>query len=246
MHDSLAGTTHRVPRSQHRTHIPEPSMKSVALSLLILTTGLAVNVQAQDARAALDRFGDGLVSLDGRFTQQVFNGDGSLREEAAGTVTLKAPRLFRWQYDTPYEQLVVADGTHVWLYDVDLEQVTVKRQADQEAQSPLIVLTDPASLDSRYAVTESGRRDGLDWLTLKPKSADGEFQQAELGLGDTGLERMHLEDSLGGRTQILFSNWQRNPALPADRFTFAPPAGVDVIGDVDSVGEVRALDEGAR
>lgn len=220
-------------------------MKPYALSLLMLAVTVT-NAHAQDARATLDRFGKGLVSLDGTFVQQVFNGDGSLREEAAGTVSLKAPRLFRWQYDTPYEQLVVADGTHVWLYDVDLEQVTVKRQADQEAQSPLIVLTDPASLDSRYVVTESGHRDGLDWLTLKPKDADGEFQQAELGLSAKGLEQMHLEDSLGGRTQIAFAGWQRNPSLPADRFRFTPPDGVDVIGDVDSVGEVRALEEGSR
>lgn len=220
-------------------------MKLLAIPLLALAA-TTMDAHAQDARAALDRFGNGLVSLDGTFEQQVFNGDGSLREEAKGTVSLKAPRLFRWQYDTPYEQLVVADGTHVWLYDIDLEQVTVKRQADQEAQSPLVVLTDPASLDSRYAVTESGRHDGLDWLTLKPKTADGEFQQAELGLGANGLERMHLEDSLGGRTQIVFSSWQRNPVLPADRFTFKPPAGVDVIGDVDSVGEVRPLDDADR
>jgi outer membrane lipoprotein carrier protein len=218
-------------------------LRSLTFAVLALAGTAAVH--AQTARSALDRFGDGLVSLEGVFEQQVFNGDGSVREEAKGTVALRAPRLFRWQYDTPYEQLVVADGTHVWLYDVDLEQVTVKRQADQEAQSPLIVLTDPASLDTRYDVTETGERDGLAWLTLKPKQADGEFVQAELGLGRGGLERMHLEDSLGGRTQIVFSAWQRNAAQPADRFTFKPPEGVDVIGDVESVGEVRALpDEG--
>src|SRR5690606_28759290 len=167
-HPSPTGTG----KSMHRIRI--------CTLLALAAFSVAATAGAQEARAKLDRFADGLVSLEGDFEQQVFNGDGSLREEATGTVALKAPRLFRWQYDTPYEQLVVADGTHVWLYDVDLEQVTVKRQADQEAQSPLVVLTDPASLDNRYVVSESGRHDGLDWLTLAPKGEDGEFLKAEL------------------------------------------------------------------
>lgn len=213
----------------------------VIAALLILLTIPPAHAAGGEARAALHRFADGLVAIEGRFEQRVYNGDGSLREEASGTLALKAPRLFRWQYDTPYEQLVVADGTHVWLYDVDLEQVTVRRQADQEAQSPLVVLTDPASLDRRYKVSEAGSRDGLDWLRLTPVDEDGDFRHAELGLGDDGLERMLLEDSLGGRTEIAFAGWKRNPDLPAERFRFTPPEGVDLVGDTGSVGEVRPL-----
>jgi outer membrane lipoprotein carrier protein len=216
---------------------------AVLLSLILSMVAPVAAVQADDARTALDRFADGLVALEGRFEQQVFNGDGSLRETASGTVALQAPRLFRWHYLTPYEQLVVADGSHVWLHDVDLEQVTVRRQADQEAESPLVVLTDPASLDRRYRVEEAGRRDGLDWLALFPLEAeDAGFRQARLAIGADGLERMELEDSLGGRTEIRFSDWRRNPPLDAARFRFLPPEGVDLIGDVDSVPEIRPLD----
>lgn len=218
--------------------------RPVALLCLILPLlAPLADARADGARAALDRFADGLVALEGRFEQQVFNGDGSLRETAAGTIALQAPRLFRWHYLSPYEQLVVADGSHVWLHDVDLEQVTVRRQADQEAESPLVVLTDPESLDRRYRVEEAGRRDGLDWLTLVPLQEDGSFRQARLAIDGSGLQRMELEDSLGGRTEIRFSEWRRNPPLDADRFRFRPPAGVDLIGDVDSLPEVRPLDE---
>lgn len=107
-----------------------------------------------------------------------------------------------------------------------------------------MVLTDPDSLDKRYTVSEEGRRNGLDWLRLTPVESESEFRHAELGLDTDGLRRMVLEDSLGGRTEIDFSDWQRNPTIPAEEFRFTPPAGADVVGDVDAVGEVRALGEG--
>lgn len=196
---------------------------------------------AGDARAALERASAGLVSVSARFEQRVYNGDGSLRETATGTLALRAPRQFHWHYLTPYEQRVVADGTHVWLHDVDLEQVSVRRQADAEAQSPLVVLTDPASLDARYRVSEAGRRDGLDWLRLEPLEDDGAFSRADLGLDGTGVARMELVDSLGGRTTITFADWRPNADLDAGLFRFQPPPGVDLVGDVDSLGEVRPL-----
>lgn len=218
------------------------NLNRTCLALCLFAT--ASVAMADEARQSLDRFAKGLTALEGRFEQRVFNTDGSLREEADGTVALKAPRQFRWQYETPYEQIIVADGTHVWLYDVDLEQVTVKRQADQEAQSPLVVLTDPASLDQRYRVSETGRREGLDWLRLEPNGDQGDFRSAELGLSADGLVRMDMEDNLGGRTEIRFEGWQRNPSTAAERFRFTPPVDVEVIGDVESVGEVKPLADG--
>ena len=212
------------------------------LLTVVAASAITTSADAQEATALLDRFADGLTSLQGRFEQQVFNADGSLREEARGSVALKAPRAFRWEYETPYEQLIVADGTHVWMYDVDLEQVTVKQQANQEAQSPLVVLTDPGLLDSRYRVAESGTRDGMQWLTLTPVDEEDGFKQAELGLDGQGLRRMDLEDTLGGRTTIAFSDWSRNATVAADAFRFTPPEGVDLVGDTESLGDVRPLD----
>ncbi len=212
------------------------------LSCLFLAAALTAPLTAlADARARLDDFARDLASLSGRFEQKVYNADASLRETATGTLDLQAPRLFRWEYETPYQQLVVADGTHVWLYDVDLEQVTVRRQADEEAQSPLVVLTDPASLGQRYRVSEVGREAGLDWLRLEPVEDGAGFAFAELGLDANGLSRMRMVDGLGGNTDISFQDWQRNPDLDGGRFRFTPPDGVDLIGDVDSVGEVRPL-----
>ncbi len=238
-------------RRRGKSGQPMACARAVGWLLVLLAAMLVVPVQAQAqvpttsetpaARQQLDRFSDGLLGLAGEFRQEVFNTDGSLREESTGSVALQAPHRFRWHYRSPYEQLVVADGSHVWLYDVDLEQVTVRRQADAEAQSPLTVLTDPASLDQRFELTALANRDGLDWLRLEPREPDSGFHYAELALAGDELRRLRMEDTLGGVTVIHFHAWQRNPALPPAQFQFLPPDGVDLIGDIDSLVERRPL-----
>ncbi|WP_298575546.1 outer membrane lipoprotein chaperone LolA [uncultured Luteimonas sp.] len=185
------------------------------------------------AREQLDSFTRGLKGLDGRFAQQVFDDNGRVRESSSGRVALSAPRLFRWEYEKPYPQLIVADGRTVWVYDPDLEQVSRRPQGSAEQDSPLAALIDPGRLDRDFLVEDGGESDGLQWLLLKPKQAadDAAFQSARLGLDASGLARMEIVDALGQRTQIRFSSWKRNPAFAADTFTYTPPAGVDVVGE---------------
>lgn len=185
------------------------------------------------AREQLDSFTRGLKGLDGRFAQQVFDDNGRVRESSSGRVALSAPRLFRWEYEKPYPQLIVADGRTVWVYDPDLEQVSRRPQGSAEQDSPLAALIDPGRLDRDFLVEDGGESDGLQWLLLKPKQAadDAAFQSARLGLDASGLARMEIVDALGQRTQIRFSGWKRNPAFAADTFTYTPPAGVDVVGE---------------
>ena len=118
------------------------------------------------ARDTLDQFTTGLKGLDGQFTQQVYDADGRLKETSSGRVALSAPRLFRWEYVKPYPQLIVADGAKVWVYDPDLEQVTVRPQGAEEQDSPLAALIDPSKLDRDFVVGEAGTADGLEWLSL--------------------------------------------------------------------------------
>ncbi len=185
------------------------------------------------AREQLDTFTRGLKGLDGRFTQQVFDDNGRVRESSSGRVALSAPRLFRWEYEKPYPQLIVADGRTVWVYDPDLEQVSRRPQGSAEQDSPLAALIDPGRLDRDFLVEDGGQADGLQWLVLKPRQNADEaaFQTARLGLGEGGLARMEIVDALGQRTRISFSGWKRNPAFANDTFTYTPPAGVDVVGE---------------
>ena len=216
-----------------------PMMRFVVSLLLASASTLAFGADA--ARARLDAFGKGLDSVSAAFEQHVADPNRHADKASRGTLALKAPRQFRWDVTEPYKQLIVADGEKVWIYDPDLEQVTVRAQGTEEAHSPLTVLTDLSQLDRDFVATEQGERDGLTWLRLKSKDKDPQFEYADLGFDVQGLARMAFKDTLGNSTEIRFSSWRRNAPLPADTFKFTPPKGVDVIGDPTPAAEVHPI-----
>jgi outer membrane lipoprotein carrier protein len=201
---------------------------TILLCLAFVSFGASA---ADSARTRLDAFAKGIASISADFNQQVFDPNGRAGKGSSGTLALKAPRQFRWNVTKPYPQLIVADGEKVWVYDPDLEQVTVRAQGTEEAHSPLTVLTDLSQLDRDFTASEQGTHDGLVWLRLKSRDKEPQFAWCDLGFDATGLARMDFEDTLGNRTQIAFSHWQRNPKLADGTFHFVPPKGVDVIGD---------------
>lgn len=212
-------------------------MRVLMFSLMLLTNA----VFAADARARLEAFANGLNALSGQFTQTTSDANGEVQEESHGTLALAAPRQFRWQYEDPFPQLIVADGNDVWIYDQDLEQVTVRNQSTEESQSPLTVLVDLSQLDRDYVVQNLKDRAGLSWLGMTSRAKEPPFKRIEIGFDAQGPKRMLLEDLLGNRTEWAFSNWQRNPKLAADTFKFTPPAGVDVIGEPTEAAEAIPL-----
>ena len=213
-------------------------MRTLALLLLSFAS---VGAHAA-ARDRLDAFSQDIQGLSANFSQRVFASDGELREGSSGTVQLQAPRQFRWEYLKPFPQLLVADGDHIWIYDPDMEQVTVRQQSLEEQNSPLAMLIDPAEMERQFVVKEGGSGQGLEWLELTPRKPDeAPFDRARLGFGAAGLVRMEMFDSLGQRTVMGFSAWKRNPAFAPDTFRFTAPEGVDVVGDVAPAAEVIPL-----
>jgi len=203
--------------------------KLILVFVLSLVAGGAF--AATGARARLDAFANGLHSLRGDFRQTVYDAHGNVTGSSSGTLALEAPRLFRWEVTGPYQQLIVADGRKVWVYEPDLEQATVRDQGAEEAHSPLTVLTDLSQLDTEFKATDAGTHDGLEWLRLVSRAKEPQFEYAEIGFDASGLRRMVFKDTLGNRTEIAFSDWQRNVDLPANTFAFVPPKGTDVVGD---------------
>lgn len=204
--------------------------RSLGLAAVLFATAVSGTAFAA-ARDDLNAFTRGLKGLDGQFTQQVYDARGKLKETATGTLALSAPRLFRWQYVSPYPQLIVADGTTVWIHEPDLNQVTRRPQGAEEQNSPLAALIDPARLDAQFVVRDAGASGGLNWLALTPKAGtEAGFSSARLGFGKQGLAKMEVIDVLGQRTDISFSAWRRNPQFGAGTFKFRPAKGVDVIG----------------
>jgi outer membrane lipoprotein carrier protein len=205
--------------------------------LLVATAAVALSISslamaAGPARTKLDAFANGLHSLTGKFSQTLQDANGNAGKPSNGTLALQAPRQFRWETLAPSKQTIVADGSRVWLYDPDLEQVTVRVQSSEESHSPLTVLTDVKQMDKDFNVAEQGDHDGLSWLRLTSKAKDPQFDYADLGFDANGLARMLFRDQLGAVTDIRFSGWQRNVPIPPDTFNFVPPQGADVIGDL--------------
>lgn len=206
-----------------------------ALAALVLS---AHGVAAETARSRMEAFSKGLHAVSGSFSQSVTDANGHRGDASRGTLALEAPRQFRWETTAPYQQTIVADGAKVWVYEPDLEQVSVRNQSAAEAHSPLTVLTDLSQLDRQFEASEGGEHDGLSWLRLTSKAKEADFEYAELGFDAASLQRMRFKDQLGNVTEIRFTDWKRNPSLPAGMFAFTPPKGVDVVGDVKPDAEV--------
>ena len=170
-------------------------------------------------------------SAQADFEQKVYDRNRKLVQSATGTFTFQRPGRFRWTYAKPYVQLIVGDGEKVWIWDEDLNQVTVKRLARAIGSTPAALLAGAADIAEAFVLEDLGPRDGLEWLEAKPRSRDSGFERIRLGLGVAGVEAMELVDPFGQTTLLRFTNLQRNPKLDPGAFRFVPPKGADVLGD---------------
>ncbi|HUJ87371.1 MAG TPA: outer membrane lipoprotein chaperone LolA [Burkholderiales bacterium] len=184
--------------------------------------------------SALERFEAFLHdtrSARAEFEQRVYDRDQTLVQKSSGSFEFRRPGLFRWTYAAPTPQLIVGDGKDVWIYDRDLEQVTVRRMAKALGSTPAALLAGSAEVERAFDFSEAGARDGLEWLDAKPKDADAGFDLIGLGLGPEGVESMELRDHFGQTTRLRFHDITLNPALDPAAFRFTPPKGVDVLGE---------------
>ena len=204
-------------------------IRIVLFAVLLLSAG---SVPAGEAMDRLQRFTDDLESFQAGFVQTLYDEDNRPVRESQGVTWLQRPGLFRWAYRKPYEQTIVADGERLWIYDVDLEQVTVKKMERALATAPIMLLTGREPLSEQFEIRELGEREDLYWVELRPKVRDTDFRRIFLGLDERTLRVMELRDRFDQATQIRFHHVEMNPDIDRSRFEFTPPAGVDVIGEV--------------
>jgi outer membrane lipoprotein carrier protein len=199
---------------------------ALAMSLPVLAGGLddflAFNAATKTATA--------------RFEQQVFDRAGKVVERASGTFAFARPGKFRWVYEKPHKQVLVGDGTKLWIHDPDLNQVTVKRIDKAISSTPAALLAGKDDITALVTLRDAGSADGLAWVEASPKAPDTGFERVRLGLSGRNLAAMELEDQLGGRTMLRFSDLKANVPLPPDTFKFTPPPGADVLEDAPAKG----------
>lgn len=179
----------------------------------------------------LKAFAQETRSARSSFTQTVRDKDGATVQSASGKLMFARPGKFRWEYDKPYQQTIVGDGQKLWVYDKDLNQVTVKKLDGALGSSPAALLAGSNDIEQYYNVDATGSKNGLDWLDAFPRDQDSMFDKVRMGFRGNMLDTMELYDHLGQTTVIRFNKIERNPKLAANSFTFSPPAGADVIED---------------
>jgi len=202
------------------------------LATLIATLAIAGTAHA----AALDQFKTfvaGTKSAKGEFTQQQQrkSANGKATPASSGSFVFARPGKFIWNYTKPYEQLLQADGDQLYIYDKDLNQVTVKKLGNALGSSPAAILFGSNDLEKNFTLSEAGTRDGLEWLSAVPKARDTTFEQISIGLRDGIPQAMELKDTFGQTSVLKFTNFQRNPPLGAQQFKFEMPKGADVINN---------------
>lgn len=205
--------------------------KLAGLALLSLFTAVA-HAQGNGIEK-LNQFVNKVQTFEAHFQQTVLGPDGNVIEQAEGEFQLERPGKFRWDYQQPYPQQIVADGERIWFYDVDLEQVTVKSQQEALADTPATLLSGDIVPEDKYDIQSLPSNDGLQWVQLMPKEQDSNFQAVTLAFDGNTLNQMVMRDSFDQRTRLSFSQVRENPEFNNDTFAFTPPAGIDIVGDTE-------------
>lgn len=197
--------------------------------LLLLASGPRAAI-AQASVETLDQFIQSLDTFQANFEQTLYDGNSEPLKTSTGSISVKRPGRFVWTYDNPDPQVIVADGENIWLYDKDLEQVTVNAIDDRLAGTPLQLLMSASSLEASFVVEALGESDGIDWFELKPKVEQSDFELVFIGLVDNSIAAMELRDNFGQATQIKFTDFDADVELDDSLFSFEVPEGVDLIG----------------
>ncbi len=178
----------------------------------------------------LEKFLAKTQTLEANFQQTLRTHKGEVLQQTEGRFYLNRPGKFRWDYKTPYEQIIVSDGERIWIYDVDLEQVTVQKQSAGLPSSPMALLQDSTKLHQSFTVSPLDEHDGVYRLKLESKTRESDFTEIVVGVDAKGLRFMQLHDQFEQVTDIVFSEITTNTDIAKEIFEFIPPEGVDVFG----------------
>jgi len=204
-------------------------MKKIVLVFLLTVFWCGTALSEPGARQRLDNFLTDLHTLQADFRQILRDEQGGGNQFATGTFYLSRPGRFRWDYETPNNQYILADGRSVWLVEEDLEQVTQRSQKSALKGTPAQLLAGSGELDEEFKVLELDNRLGMSWLELQPKDEDAQFSRITLGFREDYLASLEMIDKFGQITSFSFTNTQRNLPLDQDLFRFIPPPGYDIL-----------------
>ncbi len=171
-------------------------------------------------------------SMQADFTQSIADAQGKKLNKTTGRMAFSRPGKFRWDTLQPNKQLIVTDGKKLWMYDPDLDQVTIRNLTQETGETPALLLShNNTTLENNFRIEALQKNSDTQWFSLTPKNKDSMFASIKLGFTHQQISQMQLQDHLGHLTNIQFNQVVINPTLPSSLFTFKPPANVDVIDE---------------
>jgi outer membrane lipoprotein carrier protein len=196
---------------------------NVALVLAATTTAQA------GATQDLQRFFNKVQRYSAQFDQVVLDEAMNPIQESSGSLWIERPGKFRWDYAVPFEQHIVGDGKEIWVYDVELKQVAVRRMQGALGATPALLLAGKGSLEATFEIKDLGRQGSLDWVRMTPRQNDGGFQDIRIGFEAGKIRTLEMVDAFGQITRVTLKGATENGKIAAGKFQFSPPPGVDVI-----------------
>lgn len=199
-------------------------MKKIFTILLLIASSSVF----ADGIESLKSFNNTVKNFSGNFTQTIKNAKST--KTSTGTFSILRPGYFKWNYQKPEKQLIIADGKHIWLYDEELAQVTKRNQSESINSTPAAILSDKKALDANYTLANSGEKDNVFYVSANPKKQNTEYKNIKLGLLKDGTPaNLELQDNFGNQTSIKFENVKINTSVSSSNFKFTPPANVNIL-----------------
>ena len=171
-------------------------------------------------------------TLQADFTQTLLSEDGEQLEKTTGTLYLQQPGKFNWHYKEPYIQKIITNGEVLWIYDEDLEQLTIRKfESDMIERTPAAIILGNSKLEQHFIQVDLGDIEGFKWVELTPRDLDAQYKNIRIGFDVKRLGMMIIADNLGQTTRIDFTDVSKNTKIAAELFNFSAPAGIDVIDE---------------
>lgn len=201
------------------------------LSFLVLLFSIITLVNAVELTDPLQRFLKDFESLEANFVQSLINENGEELERTEGVLHLQQPGMFHWSYETPYSQKIISNGDVLWVYDEDLEQLTIREMGNAIDETPAGIILGDNDISKHFLQVNMGIIEDYDWIELTPKNLEAQYKNIRLGFDESRLGMMIIVDNLGQTTRIDFSSVKKNTNITSKLFEFEIPDGIDVIDE---------------
>jgi outer membrane lipoprotein carrier protein len=215
-------------------------MNKIKLAAILLFLFHTTFVIAEGDKDPLQGFLDGFKSMEANFSQSLINENGEELEKTEGVLILQQPGKFHWAYETPYTQKIISNGDVIWVYDEDLEQLTIRNMGNAINETPAGIILGNNDITEHFVQVNMGVIEGYDWIELTPKNLEAQYRNIRLGFDKSKLGMMIILDNLGQTTRIDFSDVKKNTDLPSSTFEFEIPEGVDVIDEREMASDTEA------